>query len=281
MTAAAVHAFDADTAITPAGPGRWTAETADHWIIQSGGPNGGFLGALAVRAAEAAAGRPLRTIQISYLAAPVAGTLDVSATVERAGRSVSFVSVRIEQAGRPMTLALCVLGELATTGGAWDLAPAPEVAPVVAAPRGRNDDPEIPPFVRNYEMHRAIGPALADWSPGAAGAEPTPPVVGGWIRTAEPRALDAPLVVAMLDSWAPSAWVAHGGIAPTPTLDLTVHVRRALPAPGMAPEDHALVEFRTSLAVGGMWEEDGRLWSHDGVLLAHSRQLALLREPRG
>ncbi len=56
-----------------------------------------------------------------------------------------------------------------------------------------------------------------------------------------------------------------------PTLDLTVHLRGALPRPG----DWVLGRFRTRAARAGFLEEDGELWSRDGELLAQSRQLAL------
>jgi acyl-CoA thioesterase len=61
-----------------------------------------------------------------------------------------------------------------------------------------------------------------------------------------------------------------------PTVDLTVHIRTPLPAPGMRPEDAVLVSFRTREVSQGLLEEDGEIWSRDGRLLAHSRQLALL-----
>jgi hypothetical protein len=62
-----------------------------------------------------------------------------------------------------------------------------------------------------------------------------------------------------------------------PTVDLTIHFRRALPLPGMDPAAPLLGLFTSRFSADGFFEEDGELWSPDGVLLAQSRQLALLR----
>ena len=87
--AAAVHAFDADTALEPVAEGRWRAHVPAHWLVARGA-NGGFLAAVAARAAEAAAGRPLRSLALHFLAAPGPGPLDVATVVERAGRMTSW-----------------------------------------------------------------------------------------------------------------------------------------------------------------------------------------------
>jgi Thioesterase-like superfamily len=101
---------------------------------------------------------------------------------------------------------------------------------------------------------------------------------GGWIRTAVPLLLDAPLVAAMTDAWAPAALVALGRFVAGPTLDLTIHLRRPLPVPSMAPCDYVVGCFRSGLSVAGVWEEDGELWSPGAELIAQSRQPALVRE---
>jgi acyl-CoA thioesterase len=124
----------------------------------------------------------------------------------------------------------------------------------------------VPAFMRNYDMR---------WALGTAGEVPGS---GGWLRTREPRAIDAPLIAAMTDAWAPAAFVALGRFVAAPTLDLTIHIRRPLPPAGMTPEDHLLVRFTSRLSVAGVWEEDGELWTPDGELVAQSRQLALARE---
>ena len=115
MTVAPPHHFDADTALEPAGELRWRAWAPDHWFVGRG-PNGGFLAGVAARAAEAAAGRPLRSLSLHFVASPAVGPLEVAATLERVGRSYTAASVRIEQEGRPMTLALATLGELPRFG---------------------------------------------------------------------------------------------------------------------------------------------------------------------
>ena len=56
VTVAPPHPFDADTALEPTGDGHWRASPPEHWFVARG-PNGGYLAAVAARAAEAAAGR--------------------------------------------------------------------------------------------------------------------------------------------------------------------------------------------------------------------------------
>jgi acyl-CoA thioesterase len=263
------HPFDADTALEPAGAGRWRAWAPEHWFVGRG-PNGGFLAALAARAAERAAGRPLRSLTLHFAAPPAVGPLDVAATVEREGRSYSVAGVRIEQDGAAMTLALATLGELPDAGAVWDAARAPDAVPLADTRPLPSDAEGVPAFMRNYDMR---------WALGREGGDGAPAETGGWIRTAEPRALDAPLAAALADAWLPAAFVALGRFALAPTLDLTLHVRRPLPPAGMGPADHVLCRFSSRLSVTGVWEEDGELWTPAGELIAQSRQLALVREP--
>jgi acyl-CoA thioesterase len=260
-----VTPFDSDTELEDVAPGRWRAWAPEHWFVARG-PNGGYLAALAARAAERAAGRPLRSLSLHFVAAPAVGPLDVAATVERAGRTYSAVSIRLEQDGAPMTLALATLGELPEAGAAWDAAPMPDAKPLPETEPIPPDTASVPAFMRNYDLRWALG------------REDDAPGWGGWLRTREPRLLDAPLVAAMTDAWAPAAFAALDRFVAAPTLDLTIHIRRPLPPAGMAPEDYVLGRFTTRLSVAGVWEEDGELWSPSGELIAESRQLALVRE---
>jgi len=265
VTIAPPHAFDSDTALEEVDAGNWRAWAPEHWFVGRG-PNGGYLAALAARAAEAASARPLRSLSLHFVAAPAVGPIDVAATLEREGRTYSAVSIRIEQDGAPMTLAVATLGELPEDGAAWDATAMPEATPLLETQSFAPEQANVPAFMRNYDMRWAVG-RNGD-APGS----------GGWIRTREPRLLDAPLVAAMTDAWAPAAFVALGRFVGAPTLDLTIHIRRPLPPAGMAADDYVLGRFTTRLAVGGTWEEDGELWTPGGELIAQSRQLALVRE---
>ena len=65
-----------------------------------------------------------------------------------------------------------------------------------------------------------------------------------------------------------------------PTIDLTIHWRAAPGGAARASTRGCSGCSRPASAAGGTWEEDGELWSEDGVLLAQSRQLAIVRNPR-
>jgi acyl-CoA thioesterase len=268
--------FDEDTALEPLAPGRWRATVSEHWFV-TGGPNGGFMAALAARAMSEVAGaeRPPRSLTIHYLRPPVAGEITVMSEAEYDGRSTSFQRLRIDQGAESVAVGLGCCAAWRDGQPEWDdaempEAPAPEECePVPAMPPGTL------PFLRNYEMRPAIGPRFGE--PPAPGA---PARTGGWIRTASPRGLDSVLVAALADSWLPAAHLRMPRPAFVPTLDLTVHWRAPLD-PGAAEHPWVLATFVTRLGAGGFWEEDGELWSADGTLLAHSRQLAIVRQPRG
>lgn len=252
--------FGADTAVHPRSDG--TLECAispDWWVLN--GPNGGYVAAILVRALEAAAGadaRPLRSLTVHYLRAPVerSGSLEVS--VEREGRSVSFVQARLLQDGRVCAVAMAVLAD-GREGISLEHAAAPEVAPPEELPEPP-PRPQVPPFAERFEYRSAFS--------GGGNAA----LAGGWLRLRRPHPLDAALLVALCDAWIPPIFTVTREPVRVPTLELTVHVRAGEPLPA----DWALARFVTQTARDGLLEESGEIWSRDGRLLAQSRQLALV-----
>jgi acyl-CoA thioesterase len=255
--------FDADTALAPVGDGRWHATVPASWFVVSG-PNGGFLAALAVKALREIVDAPPRSLTLHYLAAPAEGPIEVAAAVERAGRTTSFARLTFEQEGRPVCVALAACAELRDGQPEWDDTVPPDVPPPEDC-EPLATGPGTPPYLGNYDM-RWLG-----WDP-----ERRPAWIGGWMRSAQPRPLDHPLLAAMTDAWMPPAFLRMPEPLFVPTIDLTIHFRAPLP-----PEPHPWVLgiFTTRLAAGGVCEEDGEVWSADGRLLARSRQLAIVRRP--
>lgn len=256
--------FAVDTAVREGAGGTLECVVDDDWWVVDG-PNGGYLAAILVYALQArvdTAERPLRSLTVQYQRAPRPGPAVIEVTLEREGRSVTFARVTLRQGDR---LALSALAVLARPGeGAIDLAAAtPPAVPgpddIDALPEG---PPEAPPFGRHFDYR----PAVEERDDGVART-------GGWLRVREQHDLDAALVTAMCDSWFPAVFsVVHEPLA-VPTLDLTVHLRAALPRAG----DWVLGRFTTQTARHGFLEEDAELFTAGGELLAHSRQLALAR----
>ena len=266
--AVAVHPFDLDTAVEDLGDGRFGAEMSERWWVERG-PNGGYVAAVILRAIQAAAAteRAPRSLTVQFPRAPVAGPVEITVKTEREGRTVTFLSARMEQDGELQATALAVLADDLEAGGFTELK-MPSVDPPAEL---YSPDPELvpsmPTMFQNYSVRSALGEEA--FSGGA-------PYSGVWIRAREPRLLDAPLAAAILDAWFPAPFIRLERPVPAPTIDYTVHFRAPLPEIGASAEDPYLATFRSGLARGGFVEEDGELWSQDGSLLAQSRQLALL-----
>ena len=179
---------------------------------------------------------------------------------------MTSVSARVSQGGRLCVLALAALA--VDREGIVDYAARmPSVPPPADVPPARMGD-RVPPIARQFEVRPAVG------APPFTGADEA--VTGGWLRFAEPRALDAAALAMYADAWLPAPFPRLTAPAGAPTIDLTVHFRAPAATQAVAPDEPVLAIFRSTTSEGGFFEEDGELWSRGGVLLAHSRQLALL-----
>jgi len=265
----AMASFDEDTALVETGERSFRGTVSPRWFVGRG-PNGGLLAAQAVRAMQnlvADPGRVPLSLTVHFLRAPAAGTIEIAGAVERTGRSTTTVSLRIEQEGRTVALALGVLAVWRdSVRDHLSLAPPRIAPPGDLEPVSPELLGELPAFIQNYEWRWAV--------PEAAAGEAR---VGGWIRTRDDRPIDHISVAAFADAFPPAVFTLLGGLpASAPTIDLTIHFRAPLGGSGWV-----LGSFRSGRVAGGYFEEDGELWGEDGTLLAQSRQLAILREPEG
>jgi acyl-CoA thioesterase len=264
--------FQRDTSVREAEPGVFEGDLSpDWWIIN--GPNGGTLAAMIMRALMASVGdaeRRPRSLTIHYTAAPGEGPVRIATQIERAGRSLTTATARVEQGGRLVALAIGAFSR--SRRGAVDFAhlEMPAVPAAEDIEQFPHDD-QFPRFMDNWDFRWAFGNPL--WS-GSAEA-----VVGGWVRPVETQPWDYPLVTQLSDVWFPAVFPMLDGPNPVPTIDLTIHFRAELPADALQAGDFALVRFVSRVAAHGFLEEDGEIWSRDGTLIAQSRQLALLQAP--
>jgi acyl-CoA thioesterase len=256
--------------VTPAGDGRWQAQVDLEWSTPRG-PNGGYIAAIVLRALTAELDDPARlprSLTLHYLRPPADGQLDVDVTVERTGRTLSTLSARLSQEGRPCVIALAAFA--ADFPSALDYA---AQTPVVPTPEEIDPWPLAPPFppiALQFEMRAALGPLPF------SGADEA--LTGGWLRFIDPQQVDPVALAVCADAWLPSPFPRLNAPVGAPTVDLTIHFR----APEVVLEagEHVLAVFRSRVSHGGFFEEDGELWAPDGTLLAQSRQLALLTPAR-
>ncbi len=140
------HAFDLATAVR-GGPGSWKATVDPGWTVGDR-PNGGYLLALAVRAALGVVDQP-HPLAVSgqFLAPPAVGPAELKVVPLRAGRTLSTARVTLVQDGRPLLEALVSAGQLAADGAPeWQRASRPpDLPPVDECLRGQ---PDVPGRVR-------------------------------------------------------------------------------------------------------------------------------------
>jgi acyl-CoA thioesterase II len=259
--------FEADTRVdaVDGSEGRYRARLSRDWEIW--GPNGGYVAAIALRAAgcEARIRRPA-SFAGHFLSVARFAPVDIRVEPLRRGRRTESFHVLVEQDRTPIVAAI-VRTAAEVPGLEHDVARAPE-AP---GPEGlantdalRAPDQPLYPFWQNLEA-RPIWPER--FQEGWLAREP---IWREWYRF-RPRAtfddpfVDAGRLLLLIDtlSW-PAACQVHPEPAfQAPNLDVTAWFHRADPCSEWLFADH-----ECQVAGGGLMGTHGRVWSRRGRLLA-------------
>jgi acyl-CoA thioesterase len=259
------NGFDLATAVE-GGPEVWTARVDPGWSV-AGRPNGGYLLALAARAAVEAAGQPHPLAVSGHFLSPAdPGPAELEVRRLRAGRTLSTAGVTLVQGDVARLAALVTAGRIdpgAAPGWRRASGPAGLPPPEDCLPA----QPELPGGARADlldHLELRLDPATVGWVAGRPGGSLD---VRGWMRFADGRPADPLALLQVVDALPPTSF--DLGLASwAPTVELTVHLR-GLPAPGWL----ACV-VRGQLWQGGWFDEEAEVWDSAGRLVAQSRQLA-------
>jgi len=273
-SAQAARSLDADTRLDGAG-GRYTATLSPAWRIW--GPSGGYLAAIALRAAgrEAALPRPA-SFSCQFLGVAAFAPAEVRVEALRRGRAAELFRVTLHQAGRQF-LEAQVWTTAAKDGLEHDFAP----PPAVLAPEQLDD---VETLLRDVTRSRhAFWQNLerrpVDWQPPDARTVRAP-IGRNWLRFRPEARFDDPFLDAarpliLIDTLGFPALTQHhldltGWTAPS--LDVAVQFHR--PASGSA---WLLAEACADVAQAGLASHRVRVWSRDGALVASGGGQLLFR----
>jgi acyl-CoA thioesterase-2 len=274
--------FEVDTRLERIDEHRFRASLSRDWEIW--GPNGGYLAAIALRAAGRCARVP-RPVSFSGHFLSVADFADVLLTVRilKAGRRAESLGVSIHQEERPIFEGL-VRTAAVGAGLEHDVAEMPEkVAPQdLLSIRDLISDEDGPPypFWNNFEVRPVWPERFAE----PDRRRPYAPVFREWYRF-QPRStfadpwVDAGRSLLMIDtaSW-PAAVQPHPDASfIAPNVDVTAWFHRAEPE-----SEWLLVDHSCPVAEAGLMGTHARIWSQSGRLLATGgAQLLCVPRPVG
>ncbi|MHB8680717.1 MAG: acyl-CoA thioesterase [Acidimicrobiales bacterium] len=267
-----------DTAVE-GGAGKYRAELSADWEIW--GPNGGYLAAVALRAAGAHSVLPLpASLSCHFLGVADFGPVDLEVETLRRGKRAESLRVSVRQGDQRVLEALVWAVDSGIDGLVHDAAPAPEVDPPAGLP---SLDQLLPDGERPHRFFVNVEERplhwIADWEHRPAGAplhlcwyrfRPTPTFADPWV--------DAGRLAIVVDTFQwPAAARAHAGgtlrhIAPS--LDLACRFHRM---PEAARSPWLLVEARSPVADHGLVGGTAAVWDEWGALLASGGQQMLSR----
>jgi acyl-CoA thioesterase II len=267
-----------DTSVN-GGDGRYTCELSRDWEIW--GPNGGYIAAIALRAAGAHTrfDRPASMVG-HFLGVAAFETLDIDVTTLRSAKRAESVRVSLTQHGQNIFEAL-VWSTGDVTGLEHETIAAPEKGDPDALPTiperlgERVTENPYHKFWSNFDERVPDEDWIEDWE----NREPTDPVAGGWYRYVPTSTFADPWVdacrsVILLDTL---GWPAAGRRHPrseymAPSIDLSCAFHRFRPE-----EPWLYAQAKAESAANGIIGCESRVWSRDGTLLAVGASQLLCR----
>lgn len=250
-----VHAIGLDEATRLEGEdGRFSTRLDDAWEIW--GPSGGYLAAIALRAAGRLAEIPRpASFYCHFLSPPAFDDVELRVEVLKRGRRSEALAAAMTQQGKPILQAL--------------------VRTAAEAPGYQHQEPEAP-AVAPPNASAPVNPAkYSFWNnltwrrpEGAEGVKTA--VAREWLRFEPIARFDDPFVDAarpliLLDTFGwPAVFERYRGADYTaPNLDICVNFHRSA-----AESEWLLVDHECPVADDGLLGVNGRVWSDDGRLLA-------------
>jgi acyl-CoA thioesterase-2 len=265
-----------DTAVEGS-DGRYTARLSRDWEIW--GPNGGYIGAIALRAAGAYArfDRPVTLVGHFLGVAGFETPVDLEVTTLRDAKRAQSVRVSMTQAGQPVFDAMVWSGG-EVTGLEHDATAMPKV-PEPEGLRSAADRMAEAGIEPHFKFWDNFDQRPVSWIDNWENREPADPVAGDWYSFV-PRStfsdpwLDACRSLILLDTlgW-PAATRLHTHPAfIAPSIDLSVAFHRSQP-----DEPWLFAQASAPSASGGLIACESRVWARDGTLLAVGASQLLCR----
>lgn len=272
--------FGDDTAVEGGG-GAWSAELSDDWNIW--GPNGGYLAAIALRAAGAHSPLPRpASFLCHYLGVARFDRVDLTTTTLRAAKRAHSVRVTMTQDGQPILEALVWTTADALGGLSHDAATTPDVPEVEGLPTTEEllAGEEVE---RSYTFWSNFDEKPVRWLPPDEWQrrEPAEPDLHTWLRfrpapTFDDPYVDAGRLLVLLDTFQwPAATRAYRPSELThiaPSLDLAAVFHRLDPS-----SEWLLGQAESPVAADGLVGGRASVWSQRGQLLATGGQQMLCR----
>lgn len=247
---------------------RWAVMIREDWALW--GPAGGYLSALALRAAGEATPftRPI-SFACQFLARAQFGPAEIEVQSLRVGKRTEALRADLVQDGKLIMTAQIWAGEDSAPGMAHDFTG----APAFPEPQSLPTYHEVYPDEARHPFLERLGYRPIDPLPHSADAPVSEPEISGFFQLSpsarhEDAFVDAARIFLLVDTYAWLAtYPAHPGSGPSrwiaPNLDFYYRFHR----PSMA-EDWLHLKVRADLAGDGLIAAEGEVRARDGRLLA-------------
>jgi acyl-CoA thioesterase-2 len=256
-----------DTAVEGS-DGHYTANVSRDWEIW--GPNGGYIAAIALRAAGAYSrfDRPVTLVGHFLGVAAFDAPVELEVTTLREAKRAQSMRVAMTQRGAPIVDAMVwSVGDV--SGLEHDASEMPE-APEPESLRSAADRLAEIGVEPNFKFWENFDERPTSWVDDWENREPGAPVAGGWYRY-EPRStfadpwVDACRSMILLDTlgWPAAVRLHTDPDYIAPSIDLSVAFHRARP-----DEPWLYAQASCPSASAGLIACESRVWSRDRTLLA-------------